>query len=116
MEIVTILVVLVDQFYFHMYHQPINPWLFEKIIFWDLCIFAFSYGSKITCILLRQVVSLKKMVVLSAKFTILISWSSSCIPLIPLSALMRLASTSVAIFYKSMESIHPWRTHIRVKG
>ena len=34
MEIVTILVVLVDQFYFYMHHQPIKPWLFEKIIFW----------------------------------------------------------------------------------
>ena len=33
METVTILVVLVDQFYFYM-HQPIKPWLFEKIIFW----------------------------------------------------------------------------------
>ena len=33
MEVATILVVLVDQFYFHMYHQPIKPWLFEKIIF-----------------------------------------------------------------------------------
>ena len=32
MEIVTIPVVLVDQFYFYM-HQPIKPWLFEKIIF-----------------------------------------------------------------------------------
>ena len=31
-EIVTILVVLVEQFYFYM-HQPIKPWLFEKIIF-----------------------------------------------------------------------------------
>ena len=33
MEIVTILVVLVDQFYFYMHHQPIKPWFFEKIIF-----------------------------------------------------------------------------------
>ena len=33
MEIVTILVVLVDQFYFCM-QQPTTPWLFEKIIFW----------------------------------------------------------------------------------
>ena len=32
MEIVTILVVLVDQFYFDM-HQPIKAWLFEKINF-----------------------------------------------------------------------------------
>ena len=32
MEIVTILVVVFDQFYFHM-HQPIKPWISEKIIF-----------------------------------------------------------------------------------
>ena len=32
MEIVTIIVALVDQFYFYM-HQPIKPWLFEKTIF-----------------------------------------------------------------------------------
>ena len=43
-----------------------------------------------------QVISLKKMVVLSVKFTILISWSPICIPLILLSVLMRLASTSAA--------------------
>ena len=65
-----------------------------------------------TCILLRQVISLKKMVVLSAKFTILISWSPICIPLILLSALMRLASTSAAILYNSMEKYtldkHTW--------
>ena len=30
MEIVTILVVLVDQFYFYM-HQPIKPWPFELV-------------------------------------------------------------------------------------
>ena len=32
MEIVTIAVVLVDEFYFYMHH-PIKAWLFEKIIF-----------------------------------------------------------------------------------
>ena len=32
MKIVTIPVVLVDEFYFYMYH-PIKAWLFEKIIF-----------------------------------------------------------------------------------
>ena len=32
MEIETVPVVLVDQFYFYM-HQPIKAWLFEKIIF-----------------------------------------------------------------------------------
>ena len=56
------------------------------------------------------------MVVLSAKFTILISWSPICIPLILLSTLMRLASTSVVILYNSMDSRHPWRTQIGVKG
>ena len=35
MEIVTILVVLVDQFYFYM-HQPIKPWPFELVY---LCVF-----------------------------------------------------------------------------
>ena len=56
------------------------------------------------------------MVVFLAKFTILISWSPICIPLILLSALMILASTSAAVLYKSIESRHPWRTHIGVKG
>ena len=56
------------------------------------------------------------MVVLSAKFTILISWSPICIPLILLSALMKLASTSATILYNSMESRHPWRTNTRIKG
>ena len=55
------------------------------------------------------------MVVLSAKFTILISWSRFCISLIVLSALMKLASTSDAILYNSMESRHLWRLQIRVK-
>ena len=32
MEIVTIPVVLVDEFYFYM-HRPIKAWLFEKVIF-----------------------------------------------------------------------------------
>ena len=32
MEIVTIPVVLVDEFYFYIHH-PIKAWLFEKIIF-----------------------------------------------------------------------------------
>ena len=61
-EILTIQVLLVDQFYFYV-HQPI------KVSF----IFPFSYSFEITCIILWQVISLvKKMVVLSAKFAILI--------------------------------------------
>ena len=77
---------------------------------------SFSYSLKITCILLRQVISLKKMMVLSVKFTILISWSPICIPLILLSALMRLASTSAAILCYSLNNWHHWRAHIGVKG
>ena len=88
-----------------------EAWLFEKFIF-ELD--AFSYSFKITCILLRQVISLKKIVVSSAIFTILISWPPICIPLILLMALMKLASTSSTIMYKSIENKHPWQTS-RVK-
>ena len=62
-----------------------------------------------------QVISLKKLTVLSVKITILISWSPIWIPLILLSALMKLASTSATILYNSMESRHPWCTNIRIK-
>ena len=56
------------------------------------------------------------MVVLSAKFTILISWSPFCIPLVILSVLIKLEGTSIAILYNSLESRHIWRTRIMVKG
>ena len=95
MKIVTVPVVLVDEFYFYMYH-PTKTWLFEKTLF--------------------ELISLKKMVVLPAKLTSLISWSSICIPLILLSALMRLASTSVIILYNNLDSWCHWWTHIWVKG
>ena len=52
---------------------------FEKFIF-ELDVSSYSF--KITCILISQVISLKKMVVLSAKFATLISGSPTCIPLI----------------------------------
>ena len=79
MDIVTIPVDQVDEFHFYMHHL-VKAWLFEKNYLWTSL--SFSYSLKITCILLRQVISLKKMVVLSVKFTILISWSPICIPLI----------------------------------
>ena len=97
-------------------HYPRKLCLFEKMIFELVYLSHIVDRCKITCILLRQVISLKKMVVLSLKFTILISLSPICIPLILLSALMRLAITSATIFYNSMESRHPWRTNIRNKG
>ena len=56
------------------------------------------------------------MVVLSVKFTILISWSPIYIHLILLSALMKLASTSATILYNRMESRHLWHTNLRVNG
>ena len=69
MEIVTIPVGQVDEFYFYM-----------------------------------QVTSLKKMLVLSVKFSILFSRSPICIPLILLSALMRLAGTSAAVLHHNLDS------------
>ena len=78
-----------------LYAPPHKGLAFWKNYLWTSL--SFSYSLKITCILLRQVISLKKMMVLSVKFTILISWSPICIPLILLSALMRLASTTAAV-------------------
>ena len=91
----------------------------KGLAFWKSCLWtslSFSYSLKITCIILRQVISLKKMMALSVKFTILISWSPICISLILLSALMRVASTSAAVLYNNLDSWHHWRTHIGVKG
>ena len=105
--------VVAYQFYFYM-PQPIGLDFLKRFIF-ELK--AFSYSFKITCILLRQVISPKKMVMSSAKFTNLISWSPICTPLILLSASMKLASTSAALIYNTDESGHHWRTpYIRVKG
>ena len=59
------------------------------------------------------------MVISSAKFTILISWFPTCIPivyipLVILSGLMKLESVSIAIICNSMKSGHPWQTRIMV--
>ena len=54
--------------------------------------------------------------VLSVKFTLLFSGSPICISLILLSALMRLAGTSVAVLHNNLDSRHHWRTHTGVKG
>ena len=115
MEMVTIPVVLVHDFYFYM-HYPRKLCLFGNIIFELVYLSHIVDSHKITCILLRQVISLRKMVVLSVKFTILISSSPICIPLILLSALIKLVSSSAAILYNSIERRHPWQTNIRVKG
>ena len=51
----------------------------------------------------------------SAKFTISISWSPICIPLILLLVLIKLASTLATISYNNMENRHQ-TPRIRVKG
>ena len=63
---------------------------------WILCI----YVSWITYILLRQVVSLKKIVVLSAKFTIVILWSLICIPLTHISPVSHICDMYVYALFK----------------
>ena len=97
-----------------LYAPPHNSLAFWKNYLWTSL--SFSYSLKSACILLRQVISFKKMVVLSVKFTILISWSPICIPSILLSALITLASTSAAISYNSSDSWHHWRAHWGIKG
>ena len=73
-------------------------WFFEKLIleleaFWD--------NSKISSVLVRQLKSLKKIVVSSAKFTILILWCPICIPLIFMSPSK---GTSGTIMHNNIES------------
>ena len=68
----------------------------------------FGGNFKINSILVRQIKSLKKMVVLSAKFTILISWSPICIASILVLASMKIASTSARIMHSNIKSGHPW--------
>ena len=65
---------------------------------WIICICV----SWITCILLRQLISLKKICGVVSHYLL---------------ALMKLASTSAAIIYKSIENRHPWQTSpVRVEG
>ena len=56
------------------------------------------------------------MVISSAKFNTLISWSPISILSMILSVLMKLESTSIAIMYNSMESRHTWQTCVMVTG
>ena len=80
-------------------HAPdCKAWLFKKFIF-EL---EASYSFKITCILVRQVISLKKNGGVISKIYCLVSWSPICTPLILLSALMKMASTSTTVIYNSM--------------
>ena len=82
---------------FLLYYPACKVWLFEKFIF----ALEASYSFKITCILVRQEISLKKNGVIS-KIYGLVSWFPICTPLILLSALMKMASISTTVIYNSM--------------
>ena len=75
------------------YDPVCKAWLFEKFIFG----LEASYSFKITCILLRQVIFLKKNRGVISKIYCLVSWSSICTRLILVSALMKMASTSTTV-------------------
>ena len=92
-----------------LYDSACKSWLFEKLIF-EL---EASYSFEITWILIRQV--RQKIGRVISKIYCLVSWSPICTPLILLSALMKMASTSTAVIYK-YECGNPWLTScIRVK-
>ena len=80
-------------------YDPANKaWLFEKFIF-ELEV---SYSFKITCILVRQVISVKKSGSVISKIYCLVSWSPICSHLILVSASVKKAGTSATVIYNSM--------------
>ena len=80
-------------------YDPANTaWLFEKFIF-ELKAF---YSFKIICILVRQVISLKKNGGVISKIYCLILWSPICTPLILVSASVKMVGTSATVTYNSM--------------
>ena len=76
-----------------LYDPACKLWLFEKFIF-EL---EASYSFKMVCILVRQVRHLKKIGGVFSKIYCLVSWSPVCTPLILLSTLMKIASTSTTV-------------------
>ena len=83
-----------------LYDPACKAWLFEKFIF-EL---EASYSFKITCILVRQVISLKKSGGVISKIYCLISWSPICAPLILVSASVKMEGTSATVIYNSMRA------------
>ena len=82
-----------------LYDLACKTWCFEKVVF-EL---EASYSFKINCILVRQILSLKKIGVVISKNCCFVSWSPICIPLILVSALMKMASTLTTVIYNSMK-------------
>ena len=81
-----------------LYDQACKAWLFEKLVF-EL---EASYSFKITCILVRQVISLKKIGGVISKIYCLILWSPICTPLVLVSASVKMAGTSATVTYNSI--------------
>ena len=102
----TIPFVLFYQFFLH--DPACKAWLFEKFIFG----LEASYSFKITCIPVRQVISPKKIGGVISKIYCLVSWCPVCTPLILLSALMKIASTSTTVIYNSMRVETPGKLPI----
>ena len=85
------------------YDPAYKAWLCEKFAF-DLDA---TYSFKITCPLVRQVISLKKNGGVIGKIYCLISCSPMCTTLILVSASILMASSSATIIYKSMRVDNP---------
>ena len=86
------------------YQDPANTaWLFEKFLF-ELEAF---YSFKITCILVRQVISLKKNGGVISKIYCLIFGVLLCTPLILVLASVKMAGTSATVTYNSMRVCTP---------
>ena len=75
------------------YVQVHKAWIFEKFPFEVEA----SYSFKITCILVRHVISLKKNGCDIGKIYCLISWSRICTPLILILASLKMANASATV-------------------
>ena len=93
-----------------LYDLTCKTWLFKKFLF-EL---EASYSFKITCILVRQVIALKKIGAVISKIYCLVSWSSICTPLILVSSLMKMASPSTTVTHNSMRVETPGKLLILV--
>ena len=86
-----------------LYYPANKAWLFKKFIF-ELEAF---YSFKVTCILVRQVISLQKNGDVISKIYYLILWSPICTPLTLVSASVKMAGTSARVTYNSMRVYTP---------
>ena len=92
-----------------LYASALKTRLTFENIFFELE--AFSHNFKINSILVWQLKHLKQMMLSSAKFTILISWSPIYISLIFISESMNIVSNSAAMMHSNNEKGQPSRNH-----